>query len=252
MTAHQYLTGLLLKQELQPTELGALRTFRDQIEAWLRADVGSLARFYYGGSFGKRTMLRESYDLDIILYFPPTENSTLRQIFDRVRRRLTQGNLVVVPRTVALRLPYVGGFHVDVVPGRAQDATFRYATLFKNQELPSTLQTSVKIHIESVKDAGLSDTVRLAKLWRLRHRLDVDTFPLEIAVQNAMRGVRRDDLGHAMHTVLQYLAKSFLRATLIDPANTANIIEPSVATRFAAATQAERSLGETNWNQIIR
>jgi len=99
----------------------------------------------------------------------------------------------VHPKTVALRLPYEGGFHIDVVPGRAQDATFRYATLFKNVNPPSTLQTSLKVHIDMVRKTGIRDTVKLMKLWRFRRRLYWSTLALEIAVAQALQGRDKTD-----------------------------------------------------------
>jgi hypothetical protein len=193
MTAQEYLETILRKQELQSEELQPLRTSRDEIEGWLRGDIGHEPRIYYGGSYAKPTMLRLRYDLDIVLYFPPNERSTLQEIFGRIYRHLI-ARYKVQPRTIALRLPFTGGFHIDVVPGRAQDNTFRYATLFKNESPPSSLQTSLKVHIETIKDAGLSDIVRLAKPWKHRHGINVSTFPLEIAVAKAMHSLRRDDL----------------------------------------------------------
>ncbi len=251
MTPHQYLEGVLANQDLKELELAHLRDTRTQIENWLRGGVGSGVRFYYGGSFAKRTMLRAGYDLDIILYFPSTERSTLQDLFNRTYRRLIDGRYTVVPRTVALRLPYNGGFHIDVVPGKAQDATFRYATLYRNEQPSSSLQTSLKVHIDSVKDAGLSDIVRLLKLWRLRHDLDLPTFALEIAVQRAMHGVRRDDLATAMLTVLRELAGGFPQARLVDPANTNNVIDVSPSVRAAVAAQARRSDAEPSWMQVV-
>lgn len=250
MSGHDYLVSVLAKQDLTTTQMTSLRATRDEVETHLRADVGSAPRFYYGGSFAKGTMLATGYDLDIILYFPHTETATLQQLFTRVYRRLTT-KYTVVPRTVALRLPYENGFHIDVVPGRAQDATFRFATLYKNTTPASTLQTSVKVHIEAVKNAGLSDIVRLAKLWRLRWGLDVPTFALEIAVAKAMYNVRRDDLGNAFWTVLGKFATDFASARFVDPANSNNVIEVSAGIRNAVAARAQYCRAQTQWPSII-
>lgn len=250
MSGHQYLESILRQQELRESELQTLRTTRDEIENWLRGDIGVVPRIYYGGSYAKNTLLRLSFDLDIVIYFPATERSTLQDIFWRIQGRLA-AKYVVRARTVALRLPYQGGFHIDVVPGRAQDSSYRYATLFKNESQPSTLQTSLKIHIESVKDAGLSDIVRLTKLWRLRQGINVSTFPLEIAVSRAMKGVRRDDLGNSFWTVLQYLANDFQGARLNDPANSNNEIALDSRTRLAVASTARASTAEKTWERII-
>jgi hypothetical protein len=251
MSAHEYLSNLLAGQSLGEQELALLRNNRAAIEQWLRGGIGAAPRFYYAGSYAKNTMLRHSYDLDIVVYFPANEPGNLQQIFNRVHQRLLAGNLVVQPRTVALRLPYQNGFHIDVVPGRAQDHSFRYATLFKNTYPPSILQTSLKVHIEAVKDAGLSDVVRAAKLWRHCHRLDIPTFALEIAVSNAMNGVRRDNLGTAFWAVLEYLSRDFSGARLVDPANSNNVIDVSAGVRSAVALAAQQSKAQKNWGTIV-
>ena len=250
MSGHEYLAGILSKQNLPAAQVNVLRATRDVVESHLRGDVGSAPRFYYGGSFAKNTMLVSSYDLDIIVYFPHTESSSLGQLFSRVHSRLTQ-KYQVVPRTVALRLPYQDGFHIDVVPGRAQDATFRYATLYKNTTPSSSLQTSVKVHIEAVKDAGLSEVVRLAKLWRLRWGLEVPTFALEIAVARAMHNVRRSDLGDAFWTVLGSFATDFNTARFVDPANTNNIIEVASGVRSAVQARAQYCRAQKEWSAIV-
>ena len=250
MSGHEYLVGVLAKQDLTTAQLNSLRATRDEVESHLRGDFGWAPRFYYGGSFAKNTMLSTSYDLDIILYFPHTETANLGQLFSRVHSRLAS-KYQVVPRTVALRLPYQGGFHIDVVPGRAQDAPFRYATLYKNTTPSSTLQTSVKVHIEAVKDAGLSDIVRLAKLWRLRWGLDVPTFALEIAVARAMYNVRRADLGEALWTVLGSFATDFAGARFVDPANTNNVIEVASGVRAAVQARAQYCRAQKEWSSVV-
>ncbi len=250
MSGHDYLASVLTSQDLTTPQMKSLRDTRDEIEGHLRGDVGWAPRFYYGGSFAKNTMLAASYDLDIILYFPHTETATLDQLFWRVQRRLAS-KYQVVPRTVALRLPYQGGLHMDVVPGRAQDANFRYATLYKNTSPSSTLQTSVKMHIDAVKGAGLSEVVRLAKLWRLRWGLDVSTFALEIAVANAMHSVRRDDLGNAFWTVLESFAADFEEARFVDPANSNNIVQVPAGIRSAVAARAQYCRAQKQWTSIV-
>ncbi|HYE19731.1 MAG TPA: hypothetical protein VEA69_14875 [Tepidisphaeraceae bacterium] len=251
MTPHDYLVGVLQQQALSAQHVSTLRAQRETIENWLRGRFGGGPRFYYAGSFGKQTMIRAAYDLDIVIYFPSTERATLHDLYWGIHRRLVDGSYQVVPRTVALRLPYNGPFHIDIVPGRAQDHTFRYATLYKNQPDPSTLQTSLKVHIEAVKDAGLSDLVRLMKLWRLRQNLSISTFALEIVVARAMYNVTRSDLAACMLTVFRWIDANLEEARLQDPANTNNIVDVPPADRFTAARAARNALEAPSWGQII-
>jgi hypothetical protein len=248
---HEYLLGLLSRESITSSEIGTLQRLRDKIEFDLRGQFGYAPRFYYGGSYAKGTMLKSAYDLDIVMYFPSSETATLSNLFWSVSGRLRALGYVVHPRTVALRLPYEGGFHIDVVPGRAQDASFRYATLYENEAPPSTLQTSLKVHIDAITKTNIGEVVRVAKLWRLRQGLDFPTFPLEIAVGRALAGLRKDDLARATANVFAFLSGNVMTMRFEDPANSNNDVLVTPGQRIAIASAANRAIGATNWNQIV-
>lgn len=255
---HDYLASILKSQELLPQQLEELRATREKIEGDLRRGwLGSLPRFYYGGSYGKLTMVRDSYDLDLVIYFPANDSRALRQIYESVQSALINSRYLVEPKTVALRLPYrtAGSssvrFHVDVVPARAQDHDYNYATLYKNGE-NTTMQTSLRQHIKAVRDAGLSDVVKLLKLWRNQHGVQVKTFVLEILVARAMYNQRRDDLWRQMRCVLEFISANIANVRLVDPANSNNIVDVSPATRAALRDQADLALNRRTMGEIIR
>lgn len=226
-----------------------LQQTRAGLELTLRGKYGASPRIYYGGSFGKDTMIRASYDLDIIVYFPHTNATPVRDLYAGVYNTLKNSGLIVQPKTVAIRLPYEGGFHIDVVPGKAQDATFRYATLYKNPG--STLQTSLKVHIEAVRRSGMRDMVRLIKLWRVRQGLSWETFALEIAVVRALAGKPITDYSTSTIAVWQFIQSSLARARLVDPANTNNEIAMSGADRASVIRAASASLAAKTWQEVI-
>jgi hypothetical protein len=251
MSGHDYLARILRGQELTETDRRIIRETRERIEGDLRSRLGGNPRFYFAGSYAKGTMLREAFDLDVVVYWPPTERSTLKSIFTATHGALLQAKYIVHPKTVALRLPYDGGFHVDVVPGRAQDSTFRYATLFKNASPESTLQTSLKVHIEAVSKTGLAQIVRILKIWRLRHNIPITTFALEILAARALHGKRCDDYSTAVWTVLGYIRDNIASISLIDPANTNNTIEIGLLDRISIHSHATTARGASNWGTIV-
>ncbi|HKW93420.1 MAG TPA: hypothetical protein VJX92_16110 [Methylomirabilota bacterium] len=251
MTPHEYLVSLLTGQVMPRSALDTLQRLRGEIEMVLRRHFGSAPRFYYGGSYGKDTMIREAYDLDIVLYFPHTEGRSLRDLFVATNSALVAARYTVHPKTVALRLPYQGGFHIDVVPGRAQDATFRYATLFKNMNPPSTLQTSLKVHIDAVRRTGIQDIVKLMKLWRLRRGLTWSTFALEIAVAQALQGRQKTDYAACLVTVFNFFVANVSSMRFVDPANTNNVVDVSISERSAIRAAAAATLAAPNWGQVF-
>jgi hypothetical protein len=251
MTPHEYLRQVLASQEMRDQDLRVIRLLRDELAAYLGRQLGPGPRIYYGGSYGKGTMIREAFDLDLVVYYPHTESRSLAQIFGAVHQALVNGKYVVHPHTVALRLPYKAGFHVDVVPGRAQDASFLYATLYKNAQPPSTLQTSLKVHIDAVRLTELRQIVRLLKLWRLRHGVPLKTFALEILAGRALAGQSPKEYGAAFRTILQFMAKRLTTVRLEDPVNTNNVLDITLHDRNSAAETASQSLGAQYWKQII-
>jgi tRNA nucleotidyltransferase (CCA-adding enzyme) len=166
MSANSYLQALLVQQDLSEQELSALRGLRDTIQNQLSVLEGC-PRFYYAGSYGKRTMIRHRYDLDISIYWPSTVSYTVKGIYDAVGKVLKQHWKFVNSKTVSWELPFEGGFHIDVVPGRALDGTFKETNLFRT-DTNSTLKSSLKTHIDFVRNSGRRDAIRLLKLWRER------------------------------------------------------------------------------------
>ena len=247
--SHEYLKQVLQGQQLPAPEARVLQNTRADLEARLRSRYGAVPRIYYGGSYGKNTMIRSSYDLDIIVYFPPTDTTPVKDLYGGVFNALKSSGLIVQPKTVAIRLPYQDGFHIDVVPGRAQDATFRYATLYKNPG--STLQTSLKVHIEAVSRPGMQDMVRLLKLWRLRHQLPWETFALEIVVARALARKAIVDYTASTIAIWRFIESSLASARLVDPANTNNEIAMSTNDRAGVIRAASNSLAAKTWQEVI-
>ncbi len=123
MTPNEYLTALLGTQNIPSQELNALRALRDQIQGQLSVLEGN-PRFYYAGSFGKNTMIKERYDLDIVMYWPQDVSYTIEGIYTAVGEVLKKHWKVVNSKTVSWEIPFQGGFHIDIVPGRALDRAF--------------------------------------------------------------------------------------------------------------------------------
>jgi hypothetical protein len=172
-------------------------------------------------------------------------------LFGAVHAVLVNAGFTVHPQTVALRLPGKGGFHVDVVPGRAQDTSFRYATLHKNTQPPSWLQTSLKVHIDAVRKTELRQIVRLLKLWRLRHGVPLKTFALEILTVRALDEAQKNDLAVALMALLRFISAHMENVRLVDPANSNNILDVTANDRSATAQIAARCVGEKFWEQIV-
>ena len=221
MTAQFYLQGLLDQQDLAQQELDGLRELRGTVETQIRTLAG-VQRVLYGGSYAKDTMIREHYDLDIVAYWASDCGYTLEQIFNAVGGVLRQNWTLVNPKTVAWELPFQGGFHVDVAPGRALDSSFNYANLYR-ADTGTSLQTSIQVHIQTVTNSERRDAIRLMKLWRKRKMVPFKkSLALELATIEGCKGCRTNDLGDQVWTTITWLRDTFPKARIVDPANSNN------------------------------
>src|SRR5205814_2173485 len=113
-------------------QLEELRDHREKVEKLLRDGLPDAnATIRYGGSKAKGTLIRESYDLDIVCYIPCDNDAagkTLKEIYDKVKS-VCEKSYYVEPKTSALRLKskenadYGRNLYIDVVPGRFVDET---------------------------------------------------------------------------------------------------------------------------------
>jgi len=191
VTNDEYLAKVLEAQRLKEDgdELKALREHREEVEEILREHFpGSKPTIRYGGSKAKGTMILEAYDLDIICYFEHEDDgagTTLKEICRNVQERLAE-QYYVVPKRSALRLMERdpkgtrADFHIDVVPGRFTDDTKSDAYIHQEGAEKSRLKTNIQKHIDHIGKSGLTDAIKLLKLWNVRNHLQVKTFVLEL------------------------------------------------------------------------
>ena len=245
----EYLEELLETQRLAPEIEDAIRARRAEIQSLLQPNWPSAPRFYYGGSFAKKTAIAAQFDLDVVIYFPAATAAAPRALYDTVEQRLRHAGHTVLRHNVALRLQYTPGWHIDVVPGRALDDTYLYADLWAS-ESGATRQTSLKTHIALARE-GDRDVIRLLKLWRCRNVVPIGSFLLELAAARSPRDLRAN-LDVRFRRVLETLAQ-MESIRLVDPANSANVLTNDLPwpRKRAIAEAANQALSAPAWPAII-
>lgn len=229
MKPNEYLAKVLSAQTLASNspELKDLQQRRAEVEAHLREHFeDSSPTIRYGGSKAKGTMIKESYDLDIICYFRHDDTvagETLEDIYHNVREALEE-KYRVESKSSALRLKdasnsHGADFHIDVVPGRFTDEEEADAYLYISSGEKQRLKTNLDVHIAHVKDSGFTDAIRLMKLWKVRHRLSVRNFILELAVIELLRGKKSASLATQLEHIWTELRENIEDLTVEDPAN---------------------------------
>jgi hypothetical protein len=252
VTANEYLASVLRQQSLSDFEITGLRGLRDQIQKQLSVFQGN-PRFYYAGSYGKHTMIRQRYDLDIVVYWPSGVSYTIKGIYDAVGQELRKHWTVVNSKTVSWELPFDGGFHIDVVPGRALDTTFKEANLYRT-DTGTTLKTSLKTHIDCVSQSGRRDAIRVMKLWRERQRVPYKkSLLLEVMTISGCSGTRFDDLSAQVWAALHYVRDNIRTCNVLDPANSNNSLSDDLtgADREGIYKAAYAATQARDWSQIV-
>src|SRR5215813_5801280 len=100
-TDMSYLADILEQQRVAPAIEAAVRARRVEVERMLQGE--GRPRFYYGGSYGKHTMIAAQFDLDVVVYFPPDTAASPEALYDAVERRLRAAGHHAARHNVALR-----------------------------------------------------------------------------------------------------------------------------------------------------
>jgi hypothetical protein len=230
MDTEEYLKSLLKTQTLAPEsqELKDLQQHRADVEEVIRKHFNDCSpTIRYGGSKAKGTMIRESYDLDIICYFPHDDTAagdTLEEIYKNVKAALSSKYLVE-PKASALRLSaldpknYGVDFHIDVVPGRFTDDSKTDAFLYQASREKKRLKTNLDVHINHIKGSGVTEAVRLLKLWKVRNGLRVKNFALELFTIDLLKYKKTAALENQLTNVWGKLRDEIDEISIEDPAN---------------------------------
>jgi hypothetical protein len=264
MTVSEYLEAILKSQTLEEasTELEDLRKHREDVEKVLRAKYTNPApTIRYGGSKAKGTIIRESYDLDIICYFENDDTSageTLEDIYNNVAKTLEK-DYFVERKTSALRLKTKEkvDFHIDVVPGRFTDEKKEDAFLYISTGEKKRLKTNLQVHIDHVKNSGVIDALRLVKLWRVRNSLSVRNFALELMAIDLLATKKKSPLADQLEHFFREVVAKADTITVKDPANPeGNDLAPllDATVRAELKSVSNRTVGyieQRNWEAIF-
>lgn len=230
MTNNEYLTQVLESQILadDSKELKELREHRADVDKLLREHFeDSSPTIRYGGSKAKGTLIKESYDLDIICYFPNDDTSagdSLEDIYNNVQKALEK-EYYVTPKNSSLRLKsketeaLARDFHIDVVPGRFIDESETDCFIHQAEADKERLKTNLDVHISHVKDSGVIDAIRLLKLWKARKSLRVKQFVWELLIIQVLEGKKSKSLEDQLSHVLTEIRDSVEPIKVEDPAN---------------------------------
>ncbi|MBK9107363.1 MAG: hypothetical protein IPM92_03015 [Saprospiraceae bacterium] len=234
MTIEKYLQDLLKSQDLTEQQEEDLQKHKKEITDYLRKEFGNDPIIKYAGSREKGTMISERYDLDVVCYFPSSDDRSLKEIREDVAHHL-EDKYELTHKSSSERIMDLKGsqapvdFHIDVVPGRFIEDTkdvFLHVAYGDKQRM----QTNLRTHIDHIKDSGCVEIIRLVKLWAHRNDLKIKTFILELFIVKVLTEYKdKGNLQKSFLKVLEEFNDRYSTIQLIDPANTNNVVSKLVS-----------------------
>jgi hypothetical protein len=91
------------------------------------------------------------------------------------------------------------------------------------------------------------------KIWRARQKLAFPSFYLELTTIAALKESARGSTAKNFRTTLEYLANGFAETTVVDPANSNNIVSDDLTSdeRHAVKRAAQKSLSTEKWEHSL-
>lgn len=243
------------------SEIKDLRAEKENVETLIRSAFDGSPIIRYAGSYKKGTMIKDSYDLDIICYFKSEDDSAgenLEEIYNNIKLKL-EDKYTVIPKKSALRL-HTGDdkdFHIDVVPGRFVDDTLTDAFIHQHNAEKQYTKTNLQKHIEHIKNSGLTNTIKLVKIWRELNSVPLKTFVLELLVIRLLKDKKDSDgLANCLKCFFEETNEHIENIVLEDPANSGNDLselfdDNTRALMKALAGQASGLISNDQWKNIF-
>jgi hypothetical protein len=264
MTPDEYLEKVLETQKLTEEELEELRDHRNNVEGVLKDHFSDCSpRIRYAGSYKKKTMIREAYDLDVTCYFPHEDDEarkTLKEIYDSVFDALSE-KYHVERKNSALRVMEKeaviarADFRIDVVPGRFTDDSETDVFLHQETAVKERLKTNLQVHVAHIRDSGVRDAIKLMKLWKSRNASRVKTFVLELLVVKLLKQRKTASLKNQLLHVLTEFRDHSEDLAVEDPANSNNDLKPMLdevrSDLQAWASIALTYIEDDNWEAVF-
>ena len=185
MTADQYLSNILAREAVNTGIGSPVLAVRNTLLPTLQEWGGGRLAVDPSGSFAKGTANRSGTDIDLFLSVSQNVPNTMKEIYETLFAKMSARGYQPKRQNVSINVK-VGGFDVDLVPGKRQNGYDSDHSLYRRRA-DTWIKTNIVTHISHVMRSGRADDIRILKLWRNQKGLD---FPssLELTVINALAG----------------------------------------------------------------
>lgn len=253
MSSDEYARSIIAKYKVASvidtlTQTSVIDPLGEIIEGWAGDCLNEIK---ISGSRAKGTAINLGSDLDLFISLKPTTSNSLKEIYDSLFSHITSKNISCRKQNVSIGIKY-GNHNIDLVPGKKRTGNTNDHSLYRNKKNTWT-QTNIDKHINYVKSSGRLEEIILLKTWKKLHNLDFPSIYLELTAIEALAYKNKNQPGTNFLYVLDYLKDSFVDKTVIDPANSNNLISDDlfIYEKEAIACKAKESRCKKYWEEII-
>jgi len=252
MSDEEFLREILSNIDPTKNQVDSLLRLRNRVRSCIIDGIGGHPSLFMAGSFKKKTMIKQHYDLDMFIIWPP-DFSSLKNLFYEVGNVLKSKWTKIERKKVGWRIPYGNEFHVDIIPS-VQDKYNPGFSILYNCYLKEKLKTSMSVHVEQIEKYDRINVIKLLKLWKFRRRVPIKTFLLEIMTHLACYNLQQESLSIQLETVLLYIARNIGQHEFYDPANHENIITEDLThpEKEEIRKKAYNAYNRNYWGEIFR
>ncbi len=207
----------------------------------------------FSGSYAKGTAVRvgsSGSDIDLFISFSPS-SYTLRGAYEDIYEFASSNNLAPRRQNVSIGINF-NGIKVDLVPARRQEGYTNWHSLYVSKASTWT-QTNVAQHIQTVSNSNRISEIKLGKIWKRLHNIDIPAFYLELIFIQALKYKQQGNLSANFQAALDYLASEITTLKIVDPSNSNNIISDTLTPtqKFSVASAAKHAAKATYWSDVI-
>lgn len=213
------------------------------VNEWAQ-QFNSINNYYYGsqiyinteksGSKSKNDAIKGKSDVDLFVSISDKNNKyTTKDYYNSLYDFLKDkyGTEKVRKQNVSIGLQYAG-VSIDLTPGKRinTNSIWNYDdhNIYQRKS-DSVTKTNINKQRNYVVNSGCLDVIRLMKIWRDCHNLDIPSIALEIITVETLKGQYINGLYNRFKKVLEKIAKDFATMRIIDPGNPYNNIADSIS-----------------------
>ncbi len=254
MSSDEYIINIINNHKLSETidsytQAFIIQPLENLISEWAN---DYLDKIKLSGSRAKGTAIDLSSDLDLFISLSSITPCILKEIYESLFEFIIAKNISARKQNVSIGVNFHGK-KIDLVPAKRQSQYGNDHSIYRSKADTWT-KTNIDAHISQVRNSGRINEIIALKIWRENHQLEWPSIYLETFVINNLKGRSLSDLSDNIWYLLKIISEEFLYQTIVDPANSNNILSDELSDyeKKKVIAQAISSRKEKYLSNILR